>query len=219
MARIARIVVVGVPHHITQRGNRRQTVFFSEDDYRAYLALLSEWSAKAGLVVWAYCLMPNHVHIIAVPECDDALHIALKETHRRYSCRVNFREGWRGYLWQGRFASFPMDERHAVHALKYVEQNPVRAGLVDNAEDWPWSSAALRANRQEAEAAIALAKLSENYLTFRNTPTPNDLGKMLHRNEKSGRPLGGTSFIEKLEIAYNRILMPQKRGRKPKTTV
>ncbi len=101
MARLARVVVPGVPHHVTQRGNRRQATFFNEEDYAAYLALLGEWCGRCGVAVWAYCLMPNHVHLIVVPESEDGLRRGLGEAHRRYTRRINFREGWRGHLWQG----------------------------------------------------------------------------------------------------------------------
>src|SRR5271167_4440988 len=114
MARLARIVVPGVPHHVTQRGNRRQAVFFGDGDCRAYLALLTEHARAAGVGVWAWCLMPNHVHLMLTPAEPDALRACLADAHRRYSSLVNAREGWRGYLWQGPFASFPMDERHML---------------------------------------------------------------------------------------------------------
>ena len=110
MARIARVVAPGLPHHITQRGNRRQATFFGADDYQAYRALMREWCEYWKVEVWAYCLMPNHVHLIAVPPSEDGLRRAMGEAHRRYTRRVNFREGWRGHLWQGRFASYPLDE-------------------------------------------------------------------------------------------------------------
>ena len=110
MARLARVVAPGFPHHVTQRGNRRQTTFFLDDDYRAYLSLMAEWCGRHGAHVWAYCLMPNHVHLIVVPEAADGLRRAIGEAHRRYTRLINFREGWRGHLWQERFASFPMDE-------------------------------------------------------------------------------------------------------------
>jgi len=110
MPRIARVVAPGFPHHITQRGNRRQETFFRDEDYVAYKSLLSEWCQRHGVDIWAYCLMPNHVHMIAVPQDEDGLRLAVGEAHRRYTREINFREGWRGHLWQGRFASFPMDE-------------------------------------------------------------------------------------------------------------
>ena len=112
MTRIARLVVPGVPHHITQRGNRRQDVFLVDDDYRFYLGLLTELSRDRGLDIWAYCLMPNHIHLIGVPRTADALRAAVAETHRRYTLHINSREDWRGHLWQDRFQSFAMDDAH-----------------------------------------------------------------------------------------------------------
>jgi putative transposase len=141
MARIARVVAPGYAHHITQRGKRRQQVFFGDADYRAYLDLLEEWCARHEVEVWAYCLMANHVHVMAVPHSQEGLAKAIGETHRRYTRLVNFREGWRGYLWQGRFASFPLERSHGVACARYIELNPVRAKLVDEPEAWAWSSA------------------------------------------------------------------------------
>ena len=145
MGRIARVVVPNRPHHVTQRGNRRMQTFFCDDDYRAYLALLIEACGQCDVRVWAYCLMPNHVHLILVPRTSDGLAAAVGQVHQRYTRRVNLREGWRGYLWQGRFASFVMGDDYVLSAAAYIERNPVKAGLVDRAEDWPWSSAAAHA--------------------------------------------------------------------------
>ncbi len=142
MARLARVVVPGVPHHVTQRGNRRQEMFFNEDDHKAYLGLMPEWCGRCGVAVWAYCLMPNDVHLTVVPESEDGLPRGIGEAHRRYSRRINFRQCWRGHLWQGRFASFPMDRRHLMLAVRYVELNPVRAKLCRAPWRWRWSSAA-----------------------------------------------------------------------------
>jgi putative transposase len=124
MARIARVIATGYPHHVTQRGNRRQRTFFNDEDYAVYLELLSEWTRKHDVEVWAYCLMPNHVHLIVVPGTQDGLARAIGEAHRRYTRRINFREGWKGHLWQERFSSFPMDENHLLTAVRYVEMNP-----------------------------------------------------------------------------------------------
>jgi putative transposase len=131
----------GVAHHVTQHGNRRQQVFFGDDDYRAYRTLLAAGCRDAGVEVRAYCLMPNHVHLILTPSTRDGLRAALAEAHRRYTRAINLREGWRGYLWQGRFASVAMDEAHMMAAARYVELNPVRARLARRADEWPWSSA------------------------------------------------------------------------------
>ena len=141
MPRAARTVLPGVPHHVTQRGNRRQPTFFSDADYALYLGLLRYWCGKARTPVWAWCLMPNHVHLVLVPADADGLRAALAPAHRRYTWEINRREDWRGHLWQSRFASFPMDDAHLHACLRYVELNPVRAGLVARPEDWRWSSA------------------------------------------------------------------------------
>ena len=214
MARMARVVIPGIPHHITQRGNRRQPVFFSDEDYLAYLELLAQWSRQAEMSVWAYCLMPNHVHIIAVPAHEGSLHAALGEAHRRYSRRVNFREGWRGHLWQGRFASFPMDEDHTLRAVRYVELNPVRAKLVQRAPDWRWSSA--RAHITGAPDTLAETQaLAEHIIDWEAYLEESEM-EVFRRHERTGRPLGDTAFLHKLERLCGRTLTPQKRG--PKTS-
>ena len=140
MARLARIVIPNTPHHITQRGNRRMEVFFNDDDYRFYIQHLKEAVEKSGTEVLAYCLMPNHVHIILVPSHEDGLRATLGDVHRQYTRRINARNKWTGHLWQGRFGSVPMDEEYLFNAIRYVSLNPVRARLVDRAEDWAWSS-------------------------------------------------------------------------------
>jgi putative transposase len=140
MPRGPRLVFPETPHHVIQRGNRRQPVFFGPDDYRAYLAIAAREFAACGVEVWAYCLMPNHVHLVAVPGSSDALAKAVGRTHLRYTRRVNARERWTGFLWQGRFASFPMHDDYLLRCVRYIGLNPVRAGLVQNAADWPWSS-------------------------------------------------------------------------------
>ncbi len=122
-----------MPHHITQRGNRRQQTFFNNADYAAYLELMAEWCNKEGVDIWAYACMPNHIHLVAIPGTEEALRRAIGEAHRRYTRRINFREKWRGYLWQGRFASFVMDEAYLLAAARYIELNPLRAGLVASA--------------------------------------------------------------------------------------
>lgn len=140
MPRTARTVVSDAPHHVIQRGNRRQRVFFGASDYRAYLAVAAEEFSAAGVEVWAYCLMPNHVHLIVRPSRPEGLARAVGRTHLRYTRRINAREGWTGFLWQGRFASFAMRETHLHRCVRYIGLNPVRAGLVTHAADWPWSS-------------------------------------------------------------------------------
>jgi putative transposase len=134
--------------------------FFCEDDYQLYIDLLSEWCRRFEVEVWAYCLMPNHVHMIAVPETEGSLRSAIGEAHRRYTRMVNFREGWRGHLWQGRFASFPMDEKYLLSAVRYIELNPVRARLVEDPCDWRWSSAEAHL-KEEGDTLITISRLSK----------------------------------------------------------
>lgn len=214
MARMARLVVPGHAHHVTQRGNRRQPVFFQDDDYRAYLSLLAGWSAKAGTEVWSYCLMPNHVHLILVPSTEDGLRAALSETHRRYTRMVNFREGWRGHLWQERFHSFAMDEPYLMHAARYVALNPVAAGLVTRPEDWPWSSA--RAHLAGTDDGVvrvaALLDRIGDWAAFMEGGIKDAMVKRLETHIQTGRPLGSDDWIAALEARIGRSVRPQRPG-------
>jgi putative transposase len=220
MARLARVVVPGVPHHVTQRGNRRLQTFFSAADYRAYRALLAEHCADAGVAVWAYCLMPNHVHLILVPSDEDGLRRALGEAHRRYTRRVNFREGWRGHLWQERFHSFPMDEQWLLAAARYVELNPVRARLAKAARGWAWSSAKAHL-KGEDDGLVAVAPLLErvgDWKAFLKGGIEEPTLEAIRAGERTGRPLGSAEFIARLEAQTGRVLALKKRGRKPAKT-
>ncbi len=218
MARLARVVVPGLPHHVTQRGNRRQPTFFSAADYRLYRALMAEWCGRCGVAIWAYCLMPNHVHLIAVPDSADGLRRAIGEAHRRYTNAVNQREGWRGHLWQGRFASFPMDETHLLAAARYIELNPVRARLRRRPEAHPWSSAkAHLAGRDDDLVTVApLLALVPDWTAFLAEGLAEDEATGLRAHERTGRPLGGDAFIKTLERRLGRSLAPRKRGPKRK---
>lgn len=140
MPRSARIIYPGAPHHVTQRGNRRQQVFHNDRDYARYVGLLTESCQRENVQCWAYCLMPNHVHLVLVPDDESGLSRAVGRTHRRYTQYFNHNAKSAGLLWQGRFKSSPMDEARLFAACRYIEFNPVRAGLVVRAEDWPWSS-------------------------------------------------------------------------------
>ena len=141
MPRNSRKVLPGYPHHIVQRGSRSQIVFFSDDDRNTYLKLLYKKSKQYNLDIWAYCLMDNHVHLIAVPERKESLSSGVGSIHKGYACLINKKQGWKGHLWQERFYSFPLDSRYLYSAVRYVERNPVRAGIVKRAEDYKWSSA------------------------------------------------------------------------------
>jgi len=219
MARIARVIAEGLPHHVTQRGNRRQRTFFRDRDYEAYLDLMAAWCAKWDVAIWAWCLMPNHVHLIAVPRRAEGLARAVGEAHRRYTRLINFRKGWRGYLWQGRFASYPMDRVHTLAAARYIERNPVRAGLAKRAWEWPWSSAAAHVagtgDRLIAPGGPLVAEVS-NWRRFLATDEDEEELALLRRHMRTGRPLGDGAFLGRLESRLGRVLVPGKRGRPSK---
>jgi putative transposase len=220
MPRIARIIAPGIPHHITQRGNRRMETFFSDEDYQAYLSLMAEWCRKFNVAIWAYCLMPNHVHLIAVPESEEGLRMAVGETHRRYSVMINRRQKWTGHLWQGRFSSFPMDETYLLAAVKYIEMNPVRARLVSGPYDWKWSSASAHASaRDDMLVKVApLLEMAGNWKLFLSDANDEDVEK-IRGHERTGRALGADSFLDSLEHSLQRTVKPKKAGRRKMTDI
>jgi len=217
MARIARVVAPGCPHHVIQRGNRRQQTFFYDEDYLAYLKLMVEWCDKCRVDIWAWCLMPNHVHLIAVPQSEEGLARAIGEAHRRYTRRINAREKWRGHLWQERFASYPMDEYHLLMAARYIEMNPVAAKLVIRPEQYRWSSARahLEAKNDKLVKVEPLVGRVGDWKKFLALSSAEELD-LMKRHEKTGRPLGVAGFIEGLEQVLGRGLRPQKPGPKQK---
>lgn len=207
MPRQARIVAPGVPHHVTQRGNRRQRTFFRDGDYRAYLQIAAEAFREAAVEVWAYCLMPNHVHLIATPRDPEGLAQAVGATHLRYTRMVNRREGWTGYLWQGRFTSFPMDESHFITCARYVGLNPVRAGLTASATAWPWSSVQAhlgrRGDRLLTPEPLA-ERLGDRMAEFFETDVQEEVLRRFRNASSSGRPLGAAEWIKSLEKGHAR---------------
>lgn len=220
MARQARIVVPNQPHHVIQRGNRRQDVFFSDSDYRGYLRLLREHASKSETEIWAYCLMPNHVHLILVPSNQDGLRATMAGTHRGYTQRINQREDWTGHLWQDRFQSFPMDETYFIACAHYIEMNPVQAGLAKWAQSWPWSSATSHINGAsdgvvEVEPLLSLVPDWRNYLE--DAPV-QDFKDKLVRHATAGRPMGSDGWLAQIEDITGRNLQTPKRGRPRKQT-
>lgn len=216
MARIARVVIPDVPHHVVQRGNRRQDVFFREEDYARYIDLMAEWCGRCGVSIWAYCLMTNHVHLIATPSDEEGLARAVGEAHRRYTRAINAREEWTGYLWQGRFSSYPMDERHLLAAARYVEHNPVAAGLVGRPQDYRWSSARAHLAGQDDKlvSVTPLLQRMPDWRTFiDDRPSKDDVDRV-ERHSATGRPCGGVGFIAEAEARLGRTLAPAKRGPK-----
>jgi putative transposase len=222
MARFARVVVPGLPHHVTQRGNRREPIFFEDGDQDIYCDLLAEQTRKAGVEVWAYCLMPNHVHLILVPATADGLGAAMGEAHRRYVSFVNARARWSGHLFQGRFASVALDEAHLIAAARYVSLNPVRARLAARAEDWAWSS--VRAHLKGADDGLVvvrplLDRIDDFKALIAEAPDADRRFearmKALRASEATGRPVGTHDFVTDLERRLGRPLARRGQGRRP----
>jgi putative transposase len=216
MARLARLVVPGLPHHVTQRGNGRAQTFFSDGDYALYRDLLADACREARVAVWAWVLMPNHVHLILVPSDADGLRRALAPVHRRYAGHVHARERRTGHFWQGRFGAVILDEDHLAAALAYVALNPVRARLVERPQDWRWSSAHAHLSGRDdglTTAAPVLARYPRFADLIDGGPKEAAFAR-LRAAESIGRPLGDEAFLGGLEAQTGRTLKPAKPGPK-----
>jgi putative transposase len=217
VARLARAVFPGLPHHVTQRGNGRQRTFFGDEDYALYRELLGHHCRAANVGLWSFVLMPTHVHLILVPADEDGLRRALAPLHRRYAGHVHARMRRTGHFWQGRFGCVAMDEDHLAAAVRYVAMNPVRAGLTEQAADWPWSSARTLLGLEEdgiTQAESVRARIPD--LAARLESAEDEERTMrLRRAESVGRPIGSKEWLEWLERTSGRPLKPAKRGRRP----
>lgn len=216
MARLARVVIPDLPHHLTQRGNGGARTFFTDADYALYRTLLGEHCRAAGVEVWAWCLMPNHVHLLLVPADADGLRRALAKVHRQYAGIIQARRKRTGHFWQGRFGAVVMDEDHLGAALRYVALNPVRARLVARARDWPWSSTRAQLSGKD-DGLTSTAPVTARFPRFVELlalgPDEQAFAK-LRQAETIGRPLGDTAFLRRIERATKRTLRPGKRGPK-----
>jgi putative transposase len=219
MPRISRAVAIGYPHHVLQRGNYRQPIFGEDIDYLQYLHWLEEYSKKFSLKIWAYCLMSNHVHYVAVPMKENSLGKTFNFLHMKYSLYFNQKRNLRGHLWQGRFYSCILDNRHVYAAVRYVENNPVRANLVDRAYDYAWSSARYHVYK-EANPILAdecyLIKNTADWLAYLMEKDNEALVNNILKSMKTGRPCGDEPFVRRIEELLKRKLTPLPRGRPPK---
>lgn len=218
MARLPRVIAVDTPHHVTQRGNAGRFVFQGDADRLVYLQLLHQNCRLHGLSLLGYCLMSNHVHLVAVPERADSLELALQHAHGRYAAYFNARYESSGHLWQGRYYSCPLDRAHLWRALRYTELNPVRAGLVMDPAAYRWSSAANHCGRGAAYTPVDLAPWPEpwsasDWSEYLNAAISEDEAMAIRKCTHTGRPLGGETFVHGLEKALSRRLMPGKGGR------
>jgi putative transposase len=219
VARIARVIAAGTPYHVTHRGNHRSDVFFDDADRAHYLALLAQHAKAYAMEVWAYCLMTNHVHLIVVGHEPHSLARAIGFAHMRHSRRINQRLGWTGHLWANRFYSTALDGEHLWGAVRYVERNPVRAGLVTRAEDYAWSSARAHARRQP-DALLAETRPFpgpvDDWPQWLASEGDEALVAAIRRNTCTGRPSGSEAFVKQLEERLKRVLRPMRAGRKPR---
>lgn len=218
MARFRRLVVPGHPHHITQRGVRRQTTFFDDHDYRRYIRLAEKMLPEASLKILAYCLMPNHIHAVVVPENETSLAAFFGPLHKAYAQHTNLRYEWAGHLWQARYFSVPLDESHTLAAMRYVELNPVRSKLALRPQDWQWSSA--RGNLNLLEDPLTpgrpALKIVSEWAAYLSTSLSDELLDTLRLHTRTGRPDGNPSFINEVESLTGRHIRRQRAGRKRK---
>lgn len=224
MARAARIIVPDVAYHVTQRGNNRLDVFFSDDDRTTYLRLLKEEVEKHKLKIHGYCLMTNHVHLVVVPTEETSLAKALGRAHFRYTQHINRLRGRSGHLWQNRFFSCPLDEPHYWTAMSYVERNPVRAGMVEKAWKFSWSSAAAHVGGNDPAGLLDLeewrrAMSGQTWKEWLVEPDDEEAIGRLRAITRTGRPLGSDSFVGRLESLLGRRLRPLPHGRPKKRNV
>ncbi|MGC1482658.1 MAG: transposase [Candidatus Acidiferrum sp.] len=223
MARLARISVVNVPHHVTQRGNARQFLLASDSERLVYLELLRHYAKLHDLSLLGYCLMSNHVHLVILPRRAESLALALKHTHGRYASYWNASHRSSGHAWQGRFYSCPLDDAHLWIALRYTELNPERARLVAKAESWSWSSAAAHCGITHADPCLDTELWAKRWSCagwreyLASGESPSDV-VAIRKCTHTGRPLGNREFVRSLEQATSRCLEPQKGGR-PRTTL
>ena len=219
MSRLARTTCARWPHHIVQRGNRREDAFFSDEDRKAYLCWLKEYADKYKVEILAYCLMTNHIHLVAVPKTEDGLQGMLKPLHMRYAQRINRAHGWKGHVWQGRFFSSVLDENYLWAAIGYVERNPVRAGMVKSAETYPWSSAAAHCGRADDPVLTRNAWWQTQFagvgdwLQWLVDGREEANLDVLRRNTEMGLPCGSDNFVKNLERRTGRALRYRPRGR------
>jgi putative transposase len=221
MARAARVVVDGVPHHITQRGNNCQDVFLLDDDRQSYVEILRRKCRQHGVTVLGYCLMTNHVHLIAIPHQPKSLARALGQAHWHYSMRFNRRYSRSGHLWQNRFYSCPLGPAHLITALAYVDLNPVRAGLAGRAAEYPWSSATGHVVSNDRHGLVDEWTWSELHLqTDWNQRLEHQIELEreagLRQATYSGLPFGDQEFVWQMEQRFERRLRPAPPGPVPK---
>jgi len=197
-----RITIAGLPHHVIQRGLQGRQTFLINNDYVAYLEIMSECSRRHGVEVWAYCLMPDHVHLIVVPREKNSLSICLRAAHGRYTRYINRQTGSSGQFWQGRYSSHLLDGQYLIACARYIEINPVKREYVDHPEDWPWSSAhahIMKSDDTLVHAKPLLGRVAKEWRDFLAETRPVEEADLFYLHEKNGRPLGSDDFLAMVE--------------------
>jgi putative transposase len=211
MPRVARIIAAGYPHHITQRGNNRAAVFFDDEDRQTYLNLLLKYTLKYKVTIWAYCLMGNHIHLLAVPETDTGLARGIGLTNMLYTQYLNRKLNQSGRIWQNRFFSCIVESNQYLWSVaRYIERNPVKPGLADTPVAYPWSSAAAhvtgRHNQLLAEDSWLASDERAVYAAFLDA-VDEETDDGIRRATRTGRPFGSEPFIDQMEslilLIYN----------------
>ncbi len=216
MPRTARSVLEGIPYHVTQRGNRRGDVFFCDQHRVMYLDWLREYADRYGLDLLAYSLMTNHVHVIGIPQKADSLARTLHALNTRYARTLNAERLWVGHLWQGRYFSCALDEAHLQAAVRYVERNPVRAGMVARAEEYLWSSAAFHLGLREdgvIRSETEWGSVVEDWAELLRMPEDPDMVDRIRKRTLTGYPCGDDAFVAKVSKLLGRDLVLRPRGR------
>jgi len=222
MARLARSTIVGYPHQVTQRGNYEQAVFEEDADFRRYLGWLRECADRYNVEIWAYCLMRNHVHYVCVPKTEDGLARTFNTLHMRYAQYFHGKKGLTGHLWRGRFLSCILDDKSVFEEIRFIEMNPVRAGLVERAEDYPWSSARHHVLGEPDPVMRDACFLEKEVADWRSYLAGKGSEPVLirtWRSLKTGRPAVDSDWVHQLEAIVGRRLLALPRGRPRKNAI
>ena len=188
MPRYPRQTFAYTPHHIVQRGCRREKIFFDESDFHTYIRYLVTAAIKYDVEIWCYCLMDNHIHLIAFPKDEKSLSKMIGEAHRKYSLYINYKNDWKGHLWEYRFKSFPMDVTYLFHTVRYILRNPIDAGIADHPINYRWSNAHSLIHKlpNKFPGSLGLLDFLNDWSDFISQPTNKEIERSIHRHEKSG---------------------------------
>ena len=221
MPRDARVVCAGVPHHVTQRGNYRQDIFDEEEDREKYMEFFMKYREKFNVKLYAWCLMSNHVHFVVEPSTEKGLADLFKFTHMRYSMYFNRKKRASGHLFQGRFYSSPLDADHMYEALRYVELNPLRAGIISRVDAYKWSSMKMRLTGKGKYALSSVHEYVEidDWKAYLKEKCDEEILKTLRERTRTNRPSGDVKFIKKIEKLSGQTFNFSKKGRPKKKKI